>query len=180
MGCQDTGSIRSWKLALALLALSLLAVKRVKWSSKQRRILFNRNRQVLPRMRLPGRPSGRKTLWLSQSEEEQQSSDVSKQHTLHLQHRALLRHRCSEKPRLSVFTRPAPQLFSKACHLHLVMARCISPQASQQSLGKQQHKTFGLLPAELAVTTFLSHLFSLHSINTPALPKNSSVTSGPV
>lgn len=84
---------------------------------------------------------------------------------------ALLRHRCSEKPGLSVFTRQAPQLLFKACHLHLVMARCISPRASQQSLSKQQHKTFGLLPAELAITTFLSLLFSLHSINSPALPK---------
>lgn len=150
---------------MALPALSLPAVKGV----KQRRIPFNRNRQVLPTMRWSGGPWGRKTLWFCAKEK--QSSDMSKQHTLHLQHRAVLRHRCLEKAGLSVFTRQAPQPFFKACHLHLVMARCISPQASQQSLRKQQHKTFGLLPAELARTTFLSLLFSLHSIDTPALPR---------
>lgn len=86
MGSQDTGSIRSWKLALALLALSLLAVKRIKWSSKKRRILSNRNRQVLLTMRQPGRPSGRKTVVLTVRKGASKQW-LSKQHTLHLQHR---------------------------------------------------------------------------------------------
>lgn len=74
------------KACLGMLALNLLAVKRIKRSSKPRRILSNRNRQVLPTMRWPGRPSGRKTV-VPTVRKGAAKQWLSKQHTLHLQHR---------------------------------------------------------------------------------------------
>lgn len=143
------------------------AVKRAKWSSKQGRILFNKKRQVLPRRRWPGRTWSRKKLWLLVWK-------GAARHCPRSTHCTCSTQLCSANscfPKLPVSPRQAPQQFFKACHLHLSMAWCISPQAQQHWLGKQQHKTFSLLSAELATPTFSSLLFSPHPINAPALPE---------
>lgn len=59
-------------------------------------------------MRRPGTPSGRKMPWFLQSEMEQQGNNVSEQHTLHLQLRALLSTQMLRKTKVAYIYKASP------------------------------------------------------------------------
>lgn len=92
-------------------------------------------------MRWPRRPARRKTLWFLPPEKEQQGNRLSKHQTWHLQQSSAQHTAALENPAWLYLQGKPRSSFFKARHLHRTTAWCVWPQAQQQWLGKQQHKT---------------------------------------